>query len=335
VVGTTATGTTATASDTKEIITLGTASAAGSCDNNSGDQNGSGCSTGSGGDQSGSGSNCNTGSSGSGDKSGSGGNSGGSWGGWGSGGGDQSGSGSNCNTGSSGSGDNSGSGGNSGGSWGGWGSGGGDQSGSGSNCNTGSSGSGDNSGSGNDNSGSGCTTGNQSSGTCGSGITLNGTAPTGNLPTLYGTAQTLEFTYNPGSTVSLAAGSKAAASITGSNSNGMAFLEMTNNSNPAASGAQIYFEGAVKSGENIFADATINPLTNTANGAGSDQFSTALRAALFGFVFTSQAAFLAGSAPIETINYATDASHGMSLGDTIGSIKLVGYVGNTGGHLIS
>jgi hypothetical protein len=189
------------------------------------------------------------------------------------------------------------------------------------------------SGSGSDQSGSG--SGSATTGTCGSGITLNGSAPTGDLPTLYGTADTLEFTYNPGNTVSLAAGSTALASVTGSNSNGLAFIELSNNANPFAAGSQIYYEGAVKAGQNIFADATLNPLTNTANPAGSNHFSTAAGAELFGFVFTSQAAFQAKGAPVETMAYATGSGHGMSLNDTIGSLKLVGYVGATGGHLVS
>jgi hypothetical protein len=288
---TTSSGTTVTASDTKEVIVLGSSGAA--CGNS--------------GEQGGSGSGCNTGSSGSGDKSGSGSSDNSGSGSYGSGGNDQSGAGSNCNTGSSGSGDKSGS------------------------------GSSDNSGSGSY--GSGCTTGSGSdtsgSGACGSGISLNGTQPTGNLPTLYGTAQTLEFTYTPGDTVSLASGSTALASVTGSTPSSMAFLEMSNNANPFASGGQIYFQGAVQSGENIFADATINPLTNTANPSGSNQFSTAAGAELYGFVFSSQAAFLAGNAPTETMTLATSSGHGMTLGDTIGSLKLTGYVGTTGGHLMS
>ena len=366
---TTSGGTSVSASDTKEVLVLGSSSA--SCGSGSGGSSGGGsCGSGSG-DQSGSGNGCNTGSSGSGDnqQSGSGDNSGSSSG-WGSSGsGDQSGSGSGCSTGSSGSGDNqqSGSGDNSG-SGSGWGSSGwGDQSGSGSGCSTGSSGSGDNnsgsgdnsgssscgssgsgdqsgsgsvcntgsSGSGDNNSGSGCGTTTSSSNACNSGISLNGTAPTGNLPTLYGSPDTLEFTYNPGNTVSLAQGSTALATVTGGNANSLAFMEFSNNANPFATNSQIYFEGAVKAGENIFADATINPLTNTANSAATNHFSTAAGAELYGFVFTSQAAFLAGQQPIESMTLSTASGHGMSLGDTIGSVKLVGYVGNTGGHLIS
>ena len=168
-----------------------------------------------------------------------------------------------------------------------------------------------------------------------SDITVGGTAPTGNLASLYGTAQTLEFTYNPGDTVSLASGSTALASVTGANSQSMAFLEISNNANPFASGGQIYFEGSVNAGENIYADAALNPLTNTANTGASSHFSTTPGAETYAFIFGNQADFNAGDAPIQTMTYDTTGTHGMSLGDTIGSLKLAGYIGDHGGHLVA
>ena len=304
---------------------------------------------GSGGDQSGSGGVCATGSGSGNDHTGSG--SGGSGSGRYGSGGDQSGSGGVCAPGSGSRNDHTGSG--SGGSGSGRYGSGGDQSGSGGVCAPGSGSRNDHTGAGSGGSGSGrygsggdqsgsggvCATGsgNDTSGpgACGSGITLNGATPTGNLPALYGAPDTLEFTYNPADTVSLAPGSTALASVTGSNVHSLAFIEISNNANPFAAGSQIFYEGAVQAGQNIFADATINPLTNTANLSGANHFSTAAGAELHGFVFASQAAFQAKAAPVETMSYATGSSHGMSLGDTIGSLKLVGYVGATGGHLIS
>ena len=168
-----------------------------------------------------------------------------------------------------------------------------------------------------------------------SSVTVNGTAPTGNLPTLYGTAEKLEFSYNPGSTVSLASGSKALASVVGSNSSAMAFMEITSSSNPFASNATIYFEGEVQAGENIFADATINQLTNTPVAAPNNMFSTSSGSELYAYVFSSQAAFNAKAGPVETMAYSTASNYGMSLGDTVGSLKLVGYVGASGGPLVS
>jgi uncharacterized repeat protein (TIGR01451 family) len=168
-----------------------------------------------------------------------------------------------------------------------------------------------------------------------SDITVGGTAPTGNLASLYGTAQTLEFTYNPGDTVSLAPGSTALASVSGANSQSLAFLEISNNANPFASGSQIYFEGSVTAGENIYADAALNPLTNIANTGASSHFSTTPGAETYAFIFGSQADFAAGDAPIQTMAYDTSGAHSMNLGDTIGSLKLVGYIGDQGGHLVA
>jgi uncharacterized repeat protein (TIGR01451 family) len=168
-----------------------------------------------------------------------------------------------------------------------------------------------------------------------SDITVGGTAPTGNLVSLYGTAQTLEFAYNPGDTVSLAAGSTALASVTGDNTHSLAFMEISNNANPFASGSQIYFEGSVTAGENIYADAALNPLTNTANAAASGHFSTVPGAETYAFIFGSQADFTAADAPIQTMAYDTSGAHSMSLGDTIGSLKLAGYIGDHGGHLVA
>jgi hypothetical protein len=125
------------------------------------------------------------------------------------------------------------------------------------------------------------------------------------------------------------------ASVTGGNSNAMAFLEITNNSNPHASGASIYFEGEVQTGEDIFADATINQLTNTPIAAPNNHFSTAAGADIYAYVFTSQAAFQANAAPIQTMTYNTSGSQAMHIGDQIASLTVVGYVGTNGGHLVS
>jgi hypothetical protein len=166
-----------------------------------------------------------------------------------------------------------------------------------------------------------------------SNITINGTAPTSSLTKLYGTADTLEFTYTPGNTVTLKQVQTGMATVTGTNSNTMAFIEITNNANPFASNASIYFEGSVTSGEKIYADATTNVLTNTAIAGG--HFSTTAGADMFAYVFTSQAAFQAGAAPIQTMAYNASGSQVMHLGDTIGSLSLVGFVGASGGHLAS
>ena len=164
-------------------------------------------------------------------------------------------------------------------------------------------------------------------------ISTDGTAPTSSLTYLYGKAQTLEFTYNPSDTVSTHTISIGAA--TGHNTDTMAFIEVSNNSNPYASGAQVYFEGSVSSGQKFYADAGINSLTNTANSGTAAFMSQVAGAKIFAFIFDSQEAFKAGAAPIQTDTYNTSGSQAMYLNDQIASLKLVGYVGSTGGHLVS
>jgi hypothetical protein len=113
----------------------------------------------------------------------------------------------------------------------------------------------------------------------------------------------------------------------------MAFIAITNNSNPKASGAQIYFEGTVATGQELYADASINPLTNTPNTGSAAFMSTTAGADIFADIYASQAAFLAGAAPLQVDTYNTSGSQAMHMNDQIGSLKLVGYVGSTGGHL--
>jgi hypothetical protein len=164
-------------------------------------------------------------------------------------------------------------------------------------------------------------------------VSVNGTTPTGSLTSLYGKAQTLEFTYNPGNTV--ATGTISIGASTGSNSNAMAFIVISNNANPNASGAQIYFEGTVASGQKLYADASINSLTNTANTGVAAYMSTVAGHGLFADIYTSQASFLAGAAAVQVDTYNTSGSQAMHLNDKIGSLTVVGYLGATGGHLTS
>jgi hypothetical protein len=160
-----------------------------------------------------------------------------------------------------------------------------------------------------------------------SNVSLDGSVPTGVLSSLYGSAKTLEFVYNPGNTVSLGQSQTGMASVTGSNSLNTAYMVIEN-----AAGTQIYFEGEVTAGELIYADASLNPLTNTpiANG----QFSTTAGASIVAQVFTSQAAFQGGAAATQTDTYNTSGSQAMHLGDTVGSLTLDGYIGKTGGHIV-
>ena len=164
-------------------------------------------------------------------------------------------------------------------------------------------------------------------------ISVDGVVPTGSLTALYGKAQTLEFVYNASNTVSTKTASIGLS--LGSNTNSMAFIEISNNANPFASNAQIYFQGTVSSGQKLFADAAINSLTNTENTGVAAFMSTSAGQGICAFIFNSRADFLAGAAPIQTDYYNTSGNLAMGLNDQIGSLKLVGYIGSTGGHLMS
>ena len=115
----------------------------------------------------------------------------------------------------------------------------------------------------------------------------------------------------------------------------MAFLEISNSNNPFAANASIYFEGEVQTGEKIYADATLNQLTNTPIAAPNNHFSNVAGSDIYAYVFTSQAAFQSDVAPVQTIAYNTSGSQAMHLGDQIGSLAVVGYIGANGGHLVS
>ncbi len=159
--------------------------------------------------------------------------------------------------------------------------------------------------------------------------------PTGSLSALYGTARKIEFTYNPSDTVSLKQVQAGLAVVTGHNANSMAFIEITNNSNPFASGAKTYFKGSVMAGQEVYADATVDLTTHIANAAGNDRFSTVPGADMFAFIFRNEDDFRAGVGPLQTIEYNTSGSQAMHIGDQLGSLKVIGYVGTTGGFLMS
>jgi hypothetical protein len=66
--------------------------------------------------------------------------------------------------------------------------------------------------------------------------------------------------------------------------------------------------------------------TASAAHAGADRF----KSNTFIYVFDDFAAFAAGSDPLQTMRYHTSCSQPIQLGDVIGSVTLVGYVGEDG-----
>ncbi len=159
-------------------------------------------------------------------------------------------------------------------------------------------------------------------------IKLGGTAPTAELKTAYGAATKLEFSYSPSDVVSAAALQNGASAANGHNTDSLAFIEVTNNVNPFAADAKVYFAGTVATGAKFIADATTDINNNLIPGGA---FSTIAGQNLYAFVFADQATFRAGAAATQTIIYDTTGGNGgMNINDQIGSIKLVGYVGTSG-----
>lgn len=158
--------------------------------------------------------------------------------------------------------------------------------------------------------------------------------PTGSLKSLFGAAKVIEFKYNPSDTVSLKQVQSGMASVAGHNTNQMAFIEISDKADPFAADAHVYFEGNVKAGQQIFADATTNIFTHE-KLSGNPTFSQTAGDDLYAFIFNSEADFIAGANPVQTIAYNASGSQAMHIGDKIGSLTLTGYVGTNDGYLVS
>ncbi len=168
-----------------------------------------------------------------------------------------------------------------------------------------------------------------------SNVSVDGAATTASLTTVYGGARTLEFTYNASNVLALKQVQSGMANVVGSNTASQAFVLISNKSAAYATGATTYFQGTVKNGESIYADSTLNSLTNTPVAAANAHFDTTAGASVYAYVFASQAAYLAGQAPLQSLSYNTSGNQAMHLGDQVGSLTLTGYVGTNGGHLNS
>ncbi len=82
-------------------------------------------------------------------------------------------------------------------------------------------------------------------------------------------------------------------------------------------GASIYFDGSIAAEQDFLTQVA-------ASSSGSKTYID---------VFAGQAAFDAHQAPVQTDTYVTGGSQSMHLNDTIGSVKVAGYVGHNGGFL--
>jgi hypothetical protein len=170
----------------------------------------------------------------------------------------------------------------------------------------------------------------------GSGTSINTTPPAAgaNLFTTCGAAAELEFVFNPGTSVATQSQGTGATIATASLGlpSSPSFILISNNASDSPTAGTNYYEGLVTAGSKIYADAT----TTLAGVPDGGAFSTVANADLYAHIFASQAAFLAGSPAVQELRYGTSGANGMSLNDTIGSLKLVGYESVTGhGYLVS
>jgi uncharacterized repeat protein (TIGR01451 family) len=181
---------------------------------------------------------------------------------------------------------------------------------------------------------SGCGTGGSGSGWGGSGGcgggwgssgggTSNGYGcggdSSGNLCNEYGQAQQIQFCYSPSDCVSQQGLQSGLACVSGNDSCGNAFIEVSNCANAYQSGAQVYYEGNVCTGQDF-----------TANCGSGGSFS----GDLYVHCFSSEQAFDQHQSACQTDSYCANGSQSICLGDQVGCATVVGYVGHTGGYCV-
>ena len=133
-----------------------------------------------------------------------------------------------------------------------------------------------------------------------------------NLVSCYGKPSQIEFLYQPGNTVSNSRVVRRRCRVPTATARR---LVVTGNSSPFSSGA--YTEQAITSGQDFLTQVA-------ASSSGSKTYID---------IFTSQSAFNAHAAPVQTATYVTGGSQAIHLNDTIGSVKVAGYLGQNGGFL--
>ena len=145
-----------------------------------------------------------------------------------------------------------------------------------------------------------------------------GSSGSGNLCNEYGQAQSIEFCYSPSDCVSQQGLQSGLACVSGHDGCNTAFIEITNCANAYQSGAQCYYEGSVSSGQDIYASC------------GSGSFS----GDLYVHCFSSQQSFNQHQSACQTDTYVGNGSQSVCLGDQVGCVTTVGYVGHNGSFCV-
>ena len=157
-------------------------------------------------------------------------------------------------------------------------------------------------------------------------------APQGDLSEIFGQPQALTFTYIPGDSVQTGGkdrdndgfgdqDGKAQIESGFKDDDSSAYIVVTNKNNldEIKDGRAVtYFTGNVKAGESFTASVDF------LNGDTFFENDTRI------LVFEDEAAFLGNNDPLQVMKYKTDGSQPMEIGDTIGSVKVAEYFGETG-----
>lgn len=153
------------------------------------------------------------------------------------------------------------------------------------------------------------------------GAEVAGDAPEGNLCALFSQAEELQFRYDPDNDVDTAQGHRKAGAWGTPDHDGSSYVVVANcddvSARDVARGRDVYFADTVTPGD-VFDFAT--------DGHGKASASN-----LFVLVYDDEAAFRGGDDPLQTMKYDVSGWQPMELGDEIGSVTLVGYVGDDGG----
>ena len=157
-------------------------------------------------------------------------------------------------------------------------------------------------------------------GTAQASVTVGAAAPSAktNLFNAYtGSANQFQFQYGAGSTVATLS-ENTIAGVTGSVPGTMAFVVITDKSGDFDASSKTFFSGNAASGSKLVADAS-----------SLGGFSTAAGSFLYAHVFSSKSAYDSKAAAIQEIKYEVNGAHAIALGDTVGSLTLVGYASTT------
>ncbi|MEA5534016.1 SdrD B-like domain-containing protein [Crocosphaera sp. XPORK-15E] len=153
------------------------------------------------------------------------------------------------------------------------------------------------------------------------------TAPTGDLEDAFGKPTSMTFTYIGGNVINTGGKNnnqdgKTAIESGAPDNDSSAYIVVSESNNVAdikSGSKKVYFAGNVDIGQSF---------TASLGFTNEDKFENDTRF----LVFEDEAAFIAGSNPLQVTKYKTDGSEPITLGDKIAGVELVGYQGLADGY---